>query len=56
MVAEIAVEPALVAVNEGKLPVPLAPKPIAVFEFDQENVVPAWGEVKVVIGTVAVGQ
>ena len=33
MVAEIAVLPALVAVNDGKFPEPLAPKPMAVLEL-----------------------
>ena len=35
MVAVIGVVPALVTVKLGMLPLPLAPKPIAVFVFDQ---------------------
>ena len=35
MVAVMAVVPALVAVKLGMLPLPLAPKPIAVLLFDQ---------------------
>ena len=56
IVAEMGVEPVLVAVKEGKLPVPLAPKPIAVLLFAQLNVVPACGDENVVIGTVAPAQ
>lgn len=41
IVAEIGVDPVFVAVNVGKLPLPLAPKPIDVLEFVQVNVVPA---------------
>ena len=29
-----------VAINPGMFPLPLAPKPIAGFEFDQKNVAP----------------
>jgi hypothetical protein len=41
IVALIAVLPVLVPVKEGAFPVPPAPRPIAVFEFAQLNVVPA---------------
>ena len=40
IVAEIVVDPELVAENAGILPVPLADKPIEVFELVQLNVVP----------------
>lgn len=40
IVPDIAVVPALVAVKLGILPVPLAPRPIAVLEFVHANVVP----------------
>jgi len=41
IVAEIGEVPVLVALNEAILPVPLAAKPIAVFELVHENVPPA---------------
>lgn len=48
----------LVAVNEGILPVPLAPRPIAVLEFDQLNVFvpPVLFEVKLIIPLAAPAQ
>ena len=50
MVAVISVLPVLVAVNCGKLPVPDAANPIAVFEFVQLMLTPDAG---VVVNTVA---
>ena len=47
---------ALVAVNDGTLPDPLAERPIAVLLFVHVNVVPATGPVKVVAGTLAPAQ
>jgi hypothetical protein len=41
MVAVMGAAPALVAVNAGVFPVPLAASPIAAFEFVQSNVAPA---------------
>jgi hypothetical protein len=43
---------ALVAVNEGIFPVPLAPRPIAVLELIHANVVPGSVEVKAATVTV----
>ena len=51
MVPAIGVTPALVAVNEI-LPEPLAPRPIAVFEFVQLYTVPGTAPVKVAVVTV----
>ena len=48
--------PEFVAVKLGKLPVPLAPSPIAVLLFVQLKVAPAFGELKVVTGTIEVAQ
>ena len=52
IVPEMAAVVPLVAVKEGIFPVPDAPIPIAVFEFDQANVAPAGVLVKAVAGTV----
>ena len=46
----------MAAVNEGILPVPLAPKPIDVFVFVQVNVTPADGLVKLIAEIVAFEQ
>jgi hypothetical protein len=55
--AVIGVVPVLVAVKDGILPVPLAPKPILVFEFVQLNVTPVEGvDVNELSGTVAPAQ
>ena len=47
---------AFVAVNEGTLPEPLAPRPIAVLLFVQVNVVPPTGPDKIVIDGTAPAQ
>ena len=47
---------ALVAVNEGIFPEPLAARPIAVLLFVHVNVVPLTGPVKFVIDVVAPAQ
>jgi len=52
IVAVIGIVSVLVAVNEGKSPVPFAPSPIDVLLLVQENVVPGVGLVKTVAGTV----
>ena len=46
IVAVTGVVPILVAVNTGIFPVPFAPSPIEVLLFDQVNVVPVTGPVK----------
>ena len=48
MVAVIGVVPAFVVVNEGMLPVPLAPKPIDVLLFVQAKLVPVTAPEKVI--------
>jgi hypothetical protein len=50
IVATKFVEPVFVAVKAGKFPVPLAAKPIAVFEFVQAYVVPTIFEEKAIAG------
>jgi hypothetical protein len=50
MVAIIALAPVFAAVNDGIFPVPLAPKPIAVFEFVQVNEPPT-GELAKAVAT-----
>ena len=47
---------AFVAVNEGILPEPFAPSPIAVLLFVQVNVVPLTGPDKLVIGATTPAQ
>ena len=56
IVAVIGKVVALVAVNEGIFPVPLAVRPIAVVLFVHANVVPLTGPDKLVIGVVAPAQ
>ena len=56
IVEEIGELVALVAVNEGIFPVPLAARPIAVLLFVQVNVVPLTGPNKLVIGATAPAQ
>src|SRR4051812_23935064 len=56
MVPEIALEPLLVAVNAGTLPVPLAARPIAVLEFVQVYVAPAGVLLSVLAGTASPSQ
>jgi hypothetical protein len=56
MVAVIGVDPGLVAVNVGKLPLPDAINPIEVFEFVQLKFAPVGVDEKVVAGTFAVLQ
>src|SRR4030095_5221240 len=56
IVAVIGEVVALIAVNEGTLPEPLAPRPIAVLLFVQVNVVPLTGPDKFVAGTAAPAQ
>jgi len=56
MVAVIGLFPVFVAVNDGIFPVPLAPNPMAVFEFVQEKVPPAGILVKFTVGTVPLVQ
>ena len=46
----------LVAVNEGTLEMPLAAKPIAVFELFQMKVAPEGVLIKLLIGTISPGQ
>lgn len=46
----------LIAVKEGALPVPPAPRPIAVFEFVHEKVAPAGLLVKFVAATLSLLQ
>jgi hypothetical protein len=53
IVATTAPVPEFVAVNEGISPVPLAARPIAVFEFAQVKVVPVMEPVNAVPGIVA---
>ena len=53
LVAVIAADVVLVAVNVGVLPVPLAAKPIAVFEFVHANVAPEGILVNALAGTYA---
>jgi hypothetical protein len=53
MVAVIGPELALVAVNDGMFPDPLAARPMAVLLFVQVNVVPLTGPDKVVAVTLA---
>jgi hypothetical protein len=53
IVAVIGALVVLVAVNEGTLPEPLAPRPMAVLLFVHVNVVPLTGPVMVVAGAVA---
>jgi hypothetical protein len=53
MFAVIGVEPVLVEVNDGTLPVPLAPNPMFMFELVQLNVTPLDGvDVNELAGTV----
>jgi len=52
----IGVPPAFVAVNEGNPPVPLAAKPIPVFELVHVNVAPAGVLANVFAGTTAPAQ
>ena len=56
MVATIALEVGFVAVKEGVLVVPLAAKPIVVFELVHVNVAPAGALAKVFAGTAAPAQ
>jgi len=56
IVPEIAEVPELVAVKLGTLPLPPAPSPIAVFEFDHVKVAPAGMLLKFVAATLAPGQ
>lgn len=57
IVETILVEPALVAVNEGKFPVPLAAeRPMAVFELVHAKVAPAVGLENVPMSTIRPGQ
>ena len=56
IVAVIGEVVALVAVNEGIFPVPLAGRPIAVLLLVQVNVVPLTDPDKLVIGVVAPAQ
>ena len=56
MVATMGSGVALVAVNEGTLPVPLAPRPIPVLSFTQLNTVPATLPVSMVTGTMTPSQ
>jgi hypothetical protein len=53
IVPVIGVVPALVAVNDGTLPIPFAPRPIAVLLLVHENVVPGVVLVKFEAGTIA---
>ncbi len=53
IVAVIGAVPVLVAVNEGRAPVPLAASPIAVLLLVQVNVVPLTGLVNVIAEVVA---
>ena len=53
IVPNIAAVVVFVAVKDGKLPVPLAPKPIAVLLFVQLNVTPAGVPPNIVLGTSA---
>ena len=56
MVAVMGIEPVLVAVNPGILPLPLAPSPIAVLELVHVKVPPEGMLVKFVAPTVALLQ
>jgi hypothetical protein len=56
IVAEIGDVVAFVAVNEGILPEPLAPRPIAVLPFVHVNVVPLTGPDKFVTGATTPAQ
>jgi hypothetical protein len=52
IVVDIGVLPVFVAVNDGILPEPLPPRPIAMLEFVHVNVPPAGVLAKFVAGTV----
>jgi hypothetical protein len=56
IVPEMGVVPELVAIKAGTFPFPLAPSPIAVLLFVQENVVPEIDAVNEVAGTDALSQ